>query len=298
MTENLRVAGIELGGTKSIALLAEGKNILHQVTVPTTTPDETLSRLRTQLQLWHTEQPFSALGIASFGPIQLNKDAPDFGTILKTPKPNWTDAPVAIYLASSFTSPWAIDTDVNGAALAEHRWGAGIGCDSLCYITIGTGLGGGVVVNGKAVHGLLHPEIGHIRVRRSAGDTFPGACPFHGDCIEGLVSGPALAARFGRPTSEVPHTHPAWQSVADDIAELACTILLTTSAQRILFGGGVSSSRLFLLPMVRQRVFDRLGGYLPLPDVDTIAGIIAPPALGDLAGPLGAVAVAHLAAGK
>lgn len=298
MTENLRVAGVELGGTKSVALLAEGKTILDQVTVPTTDPDETLSHLHGQLEAWYREKPFASLGIASFGPIQLSQNAPDFGAILKTPKPGWTGAPVAFRLTSSLACPWAIDTDVNGAALAEYRWGAGIGCDSLCYITIGTGLGGGLVINGQAVHGFLHPEIGHVRLRRSPGDTFAGACPFHGDCVEGLVSGPALAARFGQPTSEVPDTHPTWQRVADDIAELACTILLTTSAQRVLFGGGVSNSRPFLLPMIQQRVFDRLGGYLPFEDVAAIADVVRPPDLGDLAGPLGAIALAHLAAGN
>lgn len=291
MKPDMRIAGVELGGTKAIALIARGRDILHQVSFPTTTPEETLARLKHQLDQWHAEEAFGALGIASFGPLQLQPGTEDFGVMLKTPKPGWTGAPVAATLTAGLSCPSAIDTDVNGAALAEYRWGAGAGCTSLCYITIGTGLGGGLLVDGRPVHGAMHPEIGHIRIRRSAGDTFPGACPFHGDCIEGLVSGPALAKRFGALPASVDDTHPAWDHVASDIAELAGTILLMTSAQRILIGGGVGGARPFLLPMARERVVERLGGYLPFVTAGTIAGILRPPALGDQAGPLGAIAL-------
>ena len=297
MVAETRVAAVELGGTKSIAILADGNTVLDQVPVPTTTPEETLPRLRDQLKAWYAEKPFSAIGIASFGPVQLRKQWDNFGSILKTPKPYWTNANVAAQLVSSFECPWAIDTDVNGAALAEYRWGAGQGCSSICYITIGTGVGGGLVINGQPVHGYMHPEIGHIRTRRSANDTFSGACPFHGDCIEGLISGPALAARFGRPMTEVGDADPLWRLVADDIAELVSTLLLTTSAERVLFGGGVSTSRPFLLPLVQKRTHELLAGYLPIPQADDFASIIRPAGLGSLAGPLGAVALAHSALG-
>lgn len=297
MVAETRVAAIELGGTKSIAILADGNTVVDQVSFPTTTPEETLPRLRDQLKSWHAENPFSAIGIASFGPVQLRRQADNFGSILKTPKPYWTNADVAGQLTGPFDCTWAIDTDVNGAALAEYRWGAGQGCTSICYITIGTGVGGGLVINGQPVHGFMHPEIGHVRTRRSPNDTFAGACPFHGDCIEGLISGPALAARFGRPMSEVDDADPLWMLVANDIAELVSLLLLTTSAERVLFGGGVSTSRPFLLPLVQKRAHELLAGYLPIPQAEDLFPIVRPAGLGSLAGPLGAVALAHSALG-
>lgn len=297
MVAETRVAAIELGGTKSIAILADGNTVVDQVSFPTTTPDETLPRLRDQLKSWHAEKPFSAIGIASFGPVQLRRQADNFGSILKTPKPYWTNADVVGQLTGPFDCPWAIDTDVNGAALAEYRWGAGQGCTSICYITIGTGVGGGLVINGQPVHGFMHPEIGHVRTRRSPNDTFAGACPFHGDCIEGLISGPALAARFGRPMSEVDDADPLWTLVANDIAELVSLLLLTTSAELVLFGGGVSTSRPFLLPLVQKRAHELLAGYLPIPQAEDFFSIVRSAGLGSLAGPLGAVALAHSALG-
>lgn len=292
MTSKVRIAGVELGGTKSIAILASGTDILDKITLPTTRPEETLPRLREALERWHRDGGFDAIGIASFGPLQLSQGLPGFGAMLKTPKPFWSGAAVAAELTAPFACPWMIDTDVNGAGLAEHRWGAGAGCDSVCYITIGTGLGGGLILHGRAVHGAMHPEIGHIRIRRAAGDTFAGACPFHGDCIEGLVSGPALAARFGVPADSVGEHHPVWAHIADDIAELVGTILLTTSPQRVLIGGGVTTSRPFLLPLVRARVVDRLGSYLPFLNAGSAEDIIRPPAFGNDAGPRGTIALA------
>lgn len=292
MTHPHRLAGIELGGTKSIALLVEAGEIIDQVNLPTTSPDETLPRLNGQLLRWQAERRFGALGIASFGPLQLNSARADFGRMLSTPKPGWTGAEVASTLTRGLDCPWTIDTDVNGAALAEYRWGAGAGCESLCYITIGTGIGGGILVHGRTLQGAMHPEIGHIRTRRVLGDAFGGVCPFHGDCIEGLVSGPALAARFGAPAETVSDDHPGWSDIAADIAELAGTILLTTSAQRILFGGSVSTSRPFLLEMVRSRLVAQLSSYLPFLNEASVDDIIRLPALGKEAGPRGAIALA------
>lgn len=286
------VAGVELGGTKSIALLAKGSHILKQVSVPTISPEETLERLMKQLIAWNAETPFSALGIASFGPLQLRETARDYGMMLRTPKAGWSGAAIFKHLTAPFSCAHRIDTDVNGAALAEYLWGAGAGCSSLCYITIGTGLGGGFLINGQPVHGAMHPEIGHLRLRRAAGDSFAGACPFHGDCIEGLVSGPALTARFGAPAETVADTHPGWKNVAGDLAQLASTILLTTSAQRILFGGSVSNARGFLLPMIQREVVGQLGSYLPFVSTQTISQIIRKASLGGNAGPLGAAAIA------
>ena len=295
MTATTRFAGIELGGTKAIAVLAMGDTIVDRHVVPTTQPEPTLSALRAVLDDWNRQAPLDGLGIASFGPIQLDPQHPAFGDILATPKPGWTGAAVATTLTNGLACPWAIDTDVNGAALAEYRWGAGQGCDSLCYITIGTGLGGGLLIDGRPVHGALHPEIGHLHLRRAAGDNFAGACPFHSDCIEGLVSGPALRARFGMDPATAPDAHPIWPLVAADIAELCSAILLTTSARRILFGGSVALSRAFLLPAIRARMVERLGSYLPFVDAESAEAIIQPAGLGTEAGPLGAIALAQAA---
>lgn len=215
----------------------------------------------------------------------------------RTPKPGWSGADVANALAHGMACPWVIDTDVNGAALAEYRWGAGAGTSSMCYVTIGTGVGGGLVIGGRPIHGAMHPEIGHLRLRRSQGGGFAGACPFHGDCIEGLISGPALAARFGCDPASVADDDPRWLHVASDMAELAGTILLTTSAQRILFGGGVAVRRPALLAAARSILLDCYGSYLPFLDAQTVGEIVTHPALGNRAGPLGAVALAELAGG-
>ena len=291
------LAGVELGGTKSVAVLGRGNEIVDRIVVPTTTPRETLRALSGCLRAWRQETAFAALGIASFGPLQLDLHRSAYGTMLRTPKQGWEGAPIADALTEGLDCPCEIDTDVNAAALAEYLWGAGCGQSSLCYITIGTGVGGGLVVNGKAVHGALHPEIGHLRLRRAAGDSFPGACPFHGDCIEGLISAPALSRRLGGDPAEVPDDDFRWQMIACDIAELACAMLLTTSAQRILIGGGVGLGRSNLLPLVRRTALDRLGGYLPFVDEHTAEDIIRLPGLGSDAGPLGAIALARSAAG-
>lgn len=286
------LAGVELGGTKSIAVLARGTEIVEQAVLPTREPDETLADIARRLQAWNDDHDLAALGIASFGPIQLDPEVPGYGRMHATPKPGWTGATVAETLTRGLACPWTIDTDVNGAALAEYLWGAGQGTSSLCYLTIGTGVGGGLVIDGRPVHGAMHPEIGHLSLRRTPGDGFAGACPFHGDCIEGLVSGPALAARFGAPPERVPDDDPRWAAVASDLAELAGTILLTTSAQRILIGGGVGLARGAVLGIVGDLLVERMGGYLPFLDRDSARAIVRVPALGDRAGPLGSVALA------
>ena len=288
-------AGVELGGTKSIAVLAREAEIVDQVTFPTSEPDETLDALSDRLRDWAGACAFSGLGIASFGPIRLDAAAPEYGRMYATPKPRWSGAPVAEALTVGLECPWLIDTDVNGAALAEYRWGAGRGTTSLCYVTVGTGVGGGLVMGGRPVHGAMHPEIGHLRLRRLAGDRFAGACPFHGDCVEGLVSGPALAARFGCDPRRVPDQDPRWEAVASDIAELAAAILLTTAAERILIGGSVGLARVALLDRARALLVERQGAYLPFLDAGAAQAIMRTPELGGKAGPLGAIALAMAA---
>jgi len=204
------VAGVELGGTKCIAVLARGTTILAEERVETGEGKPTIEALRQILANWQRSNAIRALGIASFGPIMLDRADDNYGRLMGTPKPGWQGLDVS-RMADGFEGKIAIDTDVNAAALAEWRWGGGAGLDIIAYLTIGTGIGGGLLANGRLVHGLLHPEMGHVMVRRIAGDDFPGVCKIHGDCLEGLASGPAISARAGMDTRDMPPDHPAWQ---------------------------------------------------------------------------------------
>ena len=290
MTDAL-IAGIELGGTKGVALIARGSDIIDQLRVPTTRPAETLGILSDWLKEQHEKMPFAALGIASFGPLCLDRTSPDYGFITQTPKAGWSNSNVIGAFSSWFNGAIEFDTDVNGAALAEERWGAAQGCAVHIYLTIGTGVGGGVVVNGAPVHGAVHSEMGHVRVRRVAGDAFEGICPFHGDCLEGLVSGPALAARTGMAGTSLTSDHPIWHKVAEEIAELMATLILTVSPQRIVIGGGVGMGQGALFPMIRDATAAKLNGYVSGLGRGSLDKLIVPPALGERAGPLGVIAL-------
>jgi fructokinase len=287
------VAGVELGGTKSVALIARGTTIIEQARFPTADPAATLDAIGDTLTRWRAAEPFEAIGIGSFGPIGLDPARADFGTITTTPKPSWAGTDVRGYFARRFEAPIGFDTDVAGAALAEGRWGAAIGCGVHVYLTIGTGIGGGVVVNGRPVHGLIHPEIGHIRTRRAAGDGFPGICPYHDDCLEGLASGPAIAARAGVPAGEIGADDPLWRPVAATLSELMAMLILTLSPERILIGGGVGMGQPQLLPMIRAGTAEILGGYVAGVTTGRLEEMIRAPGLGELAGPLGAVALGY-----
>ena len=295
MTAAEQIAGVELGGTKAVAVLARGGDILARVRIATTSPAETLGALRETLGAWRAREGFDALGIASFGPLRLAPRATDYGMMLATPKKGWSGAHIIGPLTEGFDCPSLIDTDVNAAALAEWRWGAGKCLESLCYLTIGTGLGGGILIDGRPVHGALHPEVGHIRLRRAPGDDFAGVCPFHGDCAEGLVAGPALRARFGRPGEDISPGDPRWSFVAHDIAALIAALLLAISPQKILIGGGIALGRPYLLDLVRAEVAANIAGYLPHISSATVEELIALPALGENAGPLGAIALGEAA---
>jgi fructokinase len=290
VSETELVAGIELGGTKAVVLLARGTTIIARERIPTTDPGATLAAATAWLAAAAVRHgAFAALGIASFGPLGLDPALSGHGTILATPKPGWSGTPLLAHFARTFAVPIGLDTDVNAAALAEARWGGGRGGEVVVYLTIGTGLGGGIIVGGRPLHGRLHPEIGHIRVRRRAGDGFTGVCPWHGDCIEGLICGPALVARGGMPADAQPPDHPIWAAYIDDLAELLAILVLTVSPDRILIGGGVGMAQAHLLPRLRAAMQARLASYLPaMPD-----NLVDYPQLGDDAGPLGAIALAH-----
>lgn len=285
-------AGVELGGTKCIAILARGPGeVVARETVSTTTPDATLGRLEQILSGWQADLGFEALGIGSFGPLQLDSDSAEFGHIAATPKPGWQGAPVQKRLERAAGVAAAFDTDVNGAALAEMRWGAGRGFDDFAYVTVGTGVGVGLIVNGKPTRGFAHCELGHIRVPRLAGDDFAGSCPFHGDCVEGLAAGPSLEARGA--VSAGPDDR-VWDSVAGALAQLCHTIVCAAAPRAIAMGGGVIAGQPHLLERVEQMLVASLNGYMQLPKETPY---VRPPGLGADAGPLGAIALA-MSAGR
>ena len=290
-------AGVELGGTKCVVIVAHGPDdIIERTTIPTTTPQETVGAIEATLLEWQSAHPFEALGIASFGPVVLDEESTMFGHIVRTSKPGWNDTDVGQRLRRATAVPMAFDTDVNGAALAEMRWGAGQGMQDFAYITVGTGIGVGLVVNGKPTRGFAHSELGHIRPARLPGDDFAGSCPYHGDCAEGLASGPALKARLGQRTfEEVSDEDPMWEAVAWTIAQLCHTIVCAAAPRAIALGGGVMDRQPHLLVRVNQMLEQSLNGYMLLPSG---ADYVRPPALGSNAGPLGAIALAMSASGR
>lgn len=290
-----RLAGLELGGTKCIAVLAEEDRIVARERVTTGEPRETLAALRRLIGRWHDDAALAGLGIGAFGPLTLDPASPRYGRIGNTPKRAWRDADVVDPFAG-LGMPIALDTDVGGAALAEGRWGAAQGARVHIYLTVGTGVGGGLIVDGAPVHGLLHPEMGHIRVRRAPGDGFAGHCPYHGDCLEGLVSGPAIAARAGQPADTLPPDHPVWSRVAGELGDFVATMLLSVSAERIVLGGGLGSGQAHLLPGIRAAARAALAGYLDGERALDLEAVVVPAALGGDAGPLGAIALAMAAA--
>jgi fructokinase len=233
-----------------------------------------------------------ALGIASFGPVDLRAGSATFGYITSTTKAGWRDTDVAHRLGRRADIPTAFDTDVNGAALAEGRWGAARGFGNFAYVTVGTGIGVGSIVRGKSIFGLNHTELGHIRVVRKPGDLFAGVCPFHGDCIEGLASGPAIEARAGQPAAQLPPEHPAWEFVVHGLAQLLHTIVLTTAPSRIFLGGGVMAQT-HLFVRIQRELQRSLNGYVQAAELEQGLGqYVVPPGLGGMAGPMGALALA------
>ena len=286
---------IEAGGTKFVCATGTGPDDVRAITrFPTTTPAETIGQAIAFFQA--QPEPVVALGIGSFGPVDLNPASPTYGYITSTPKPGWQQADICGALRRALGVPVAFDTDVNAAALGEQRWGAAQGADPVIYLTVGTGIGGGVLVGGRPVHGLVHPEIGHIPVPRDPqADPFPGICPFHGDCLEGLAAGPALQARWGQPGHMLPPDHPGWALEADYLARGLAACIYVVSPQRIILGGGVMQQP-HLFPLVRARVKTLLNGYVRAPEIEEPnPGYIVPPGLGDRAGVLGALALAQYA---
>jgi fructokinase len=285
--------GIEAGGTKFVCAVGRGPEQIFAVEqIPTTSPAETLGRTLTFFQ----QQEYgslSAIGIASFGPLDPEPSSPSYGYITATPKPGWSDTDFVGTIKKAMQIPIGFDTDVNIAALGEWRWGAAQNLDTFLYLTIGTGIGGGGLVSGNMMHGLIHPEMGHIRIPHNLErDPFTGVCPFHGDCFEGLANGPAMEARWGQRAETLPREHPAWELEAHYLALALVNFICTLSPQRIILGGGVMQQA-HLFPLIRDRVVNLLNNYVQSPQIlENIEQYVVPPSLGVRAGVLGALALA------
>ncbi|WP_260599525.1 ROK family protein [Sphingomonas endolithica] len=286
------IAGVELGGTKCNLILARGPDdICEQVRIATTTPAETLGNIAAVLDRW---TGYDALGIASFGPVSIDPAARDYGHITATTKPGWSNTDVAHRLSRP-NVPTGFNSDVAGAALGEGQWGAARGLSDHAYITVGTGVGVGLVMHGEPTNGMTHPELGHVRTTRLPGDAWPGICTFHGDCVEGPASGPAIQARTGIRAPDLPLDHPVWESVAHTLAQLLHTLVLTGIPRRIVMGGGVMTGMPHLLPLIRTRLVASLGDYGATSLIEPVAEYVVPAALGNNAGPLGAVVLGQRA---
>lgn len=284
----MRIGAIEAGGTKIVCGVGNEQGIIeNRVSFPTEQPEKTLPQIIAYFQ----DKPVEAIGIGSFGPINIDPSSPEYGHVTTTPKPGWTNYPFLAKMKEAFDIPFGWDTDVNAAALGEATWGAAQGLDSCVYYTIGTGVGVGVYAEGKLVHGLVHPEGGHILTRRHPDDTYEGFCPYHGDCLEGIAAGPAIERRWKVKGSELPPDHPAWAMEAFYIGQAVAGTILLLSPKRVILGGGVMH-QLQLFPLIRAEVQRNLNGYVRaeavLSEIDTY---IVPPGLGDNAGLAGSLAL-------
>lgn len=284
--------GIEAGGTKFVCAVGTGPNDLsEEIRFPTTTPEETIGRALDYFRPFQAE--LKSIGIASFGPVDPNPHSPTYGYITSTPKQGWAHTDLGGAISRGLNKPIVFDTDVNGAALGEYKWGAAREVDSALYLTVGTGIGGGAILNGNRLQGLLHPEMGHLMVPRAPGDDFEGNCPYHVTCLEGMATGPALKKRWGTSAENLPPDHQAWDIEAYYLAMAVVNYILTLSPHRIIMGGGVMDQTQ-LFPKIRRIVRDTLNGYIDTPVItENIDTYIVPPALGNKAGVLGSIALAQ-----
>ena len=288
------IGAIEAGGTKFVCGIGnEHGEISDRISFPTEEPEKTTQKAADYFK----DKGIEALGVGSFGPLDLDTNSKAYGHVTTTPKPGWANYDLLGHLKKELNVPAGFDTDVNAAAFGEARWGAAQGLDSCLYYTVGTGIGVGVYAGGQLIHGLVHPEGGHVLVRRHPDDTFAGACPYHGDCLEGMAAGPAIAKRWGQSGDSLPEDHPAWDIEAHYLAEAITGAILLLSPKKIILGGGVMhQSQLF--PLIRQKVAKNLNGYVASSVLDDLDSYIVPPGLGDNAGLVGSIALGVEAAGR
>jgi fructokinase len=286
--------GIEAGGTKFVCVAAGGpQDIRAETRIETTTPEVTIGKVVAFFRAVTAKYPLQAIGIGSFGPLDLDPASPTRGFITSTPKPGWAQTNLAGAISRALGLPVMLDTDVNAAALGEGKWGSALGLKDYLYLTVGTGIGGGAVVNGSLLHGLMHPEIGHMLIKHNLQkDPFKGCCPYHLDCLEGLASGLAVQKRWDRAARDLPPDHPAWDLEAEYLAQGIVNLICVISPRRVILGGGVlKQPRLF--PLVREKVRQILNGYIQSSlIIKSTDQYLVPPGLGDYAGVLGAVALA------
>jgi fructokinase len=288
---NQLYGAVEGGGTKFICAIGDSAGgIVEEIRIETRDPKATLAQVLVYFAEAMTKfGRLSAIGVGAFGPLDLTPTSPTYGFITSTPKPGWANTDLAGTLSRALNVPVRLDTDVNGAALGELRWGAGQGLQSLAYVTVGTGIGVGVVHHGRAIHGFMHPELGHMLVRRHPCDEFVGICPYHGDCLEGLACGPAVVARTGRTLKEALPTDPIWEIHADYLGQLCALVVLSHSPHRIVIGGGVMQAQTY--PQVRARMLYWLKGYIKS-DALHDCRYVTPPGLNGFSGIKGALSLA------
>ncbi len=289
--------GIEAGGTKFVCVVGTGPDdVRAQTRIDTTSPRPTIDQaIRFFREVHASGVAVAAMGIASFGPVELRRSEATYGFITQTPKPHWSDTDMVGPFAAALEVPIGFDTDVNAAALAEWRWGATRGLGTFVYITVGTGIGGGVVANGGTIHGMVHPEMGHVLVPRQEGDTYKGGCPYHGNCLEGMASGVAISERWGRPAEELEGRTltKAVEMEAGYLASGLRNIVYSVAPERIVLGGGVAAMP-GLIPRLREKLIERLNGYPGLPEHNS-DDFVVPAQLGSGAGSAGSIALAEIA---
>ena len=291
-------AGIEAGGTKWVCMIASHPEDIRAITrFKTRDPEKTIGFA---IDFIKGQVPDSGdlqgIGIGSFGPLDLNKDSSTYGYLTTTPKKGWASTDLLTPFKKEINLPIGIDTDVNAAALGEHIWGAGQGLSDFIYLTVGTGIGGAAITNHKLVHGMIHPEMGHMLIPHDLErDPFSGKCPFHGDCLEGLATGPAIKARWGQPAEDLPPNHPAWQLEAYYLGLGIANLITVLSPQRVILGGGVMNQG-HLFPLIRREVRKQLRDYIAAAEImEENEKFLVAPALGSQAGVLGAIALAQQA---
>ncbi len=279
---------LEAGGTKMVCAIGdENGKIIEQISVPTTSPEETMPAIIDYFK----DKDIKALGIACFGPVDVKKDSKDYGHILKTPKLKWIGYDIVGVMKKALNVPIGFDTDVDGSLLGEVTWGAAKGLSDALYITIGTGVGGGILSNGEVLHGMLHPELGHMKMVKHKDDTYEGKCPYHGTCLEGMASGPAIEERWGKPARELVDNEKVWELESYYIAQALSNLILVISPKKIILGGGVMHQEQ-LFPLVRKKVIDNLNGYLSTPELEDIDNYIVPAGLNDDQGIMGCIKLA------
>lgn len=284
-TSGMKIGAIEAGGTKFVCAVSDLElNIEERISIPTRTPEETM----TEVFAFFDKHEVSAIGIGSFGPIDVNKKSDTYGYVTSTPKVGWQDYPFLPEMKKRYPVPMAWTTDVNAAAFGELKNGAAKGKDSCIYITVGTGIGAGIVINQQVIHGFGHPEAGHVRVLRHEEDEFKGTCPYHADCLEGMAAGPAIGQRFNTKAQDLDSTHKSWEIEAYYLAQALVDYTLTVSPEMIIFGGGVMKQQQ-LYPLIYKEFETWMNGYVAVPKLEEY---IVPCALGDNAGITGCLLLA------